>query len=208
MKTEVHSNRRKRRAKPQEERRNDLMNACATVFAKVGVANAKIEDITLLAEVSKGTFYLYFTSKDQAAAAVWSRFVDEFIRSGELILKDTSVPTVTRLSISIAELIRSSVKNGPLQLAMYDSTGAAALKAAANTRLIGLFAKAIREGVKNGEIECAEPALVASSLFHGFSGSVADAIRNKKRQKVENLVKTVFWLVPRVFTPSERKSLA
>jgi AcrR family transcriptional regulator len=85
-----------RKAKPQEERRSDLLNATSTVFCRDGVAEAKIEDITELANVSKGTFYLYFRSKDEAAAELWRRYIDEFIRIGESILDDQTVPTGAR----------------------------------------------------------------------------------------------------------------
>jgi AcrR family transcriptional regulator len=47
-----------------------------------GVADAKIEDIIEFANVSKGTFDLYFRSKDEAAAEPWRRYIDEFIRIG------------------------------------------------------------------------------------------------------------------------------
>ena len=40
-----------REAKPQEERRSDLLNAAAAIFSRDGVADAKIEDITAFANV-------------------------------------------------------------------------------------------------------------------------------------------------------------
>src|ERR1700757_1973959 len=86
-----------RQAKPQEERRGDLLNAAAAIFSRDGVVDAKIEDITEFANVSKGTFYLYFRSKDEAAAELWRRYIDEFIRIGESILNDEAVPTGARL---------------------------------------------------------------------------------------------------------------
>ncbi|WP_427918717.1 TetR/AcrR family transcriptional regulator [Streptomyces sp. cg40] len=52
---------RKRGAKPPEEHRKDILDAAAEVFARKGIADARIEDITTLAEVSKGTFYLCFS---------------------------------------------------------------------------------------------------------------------------------------------------
>jgi AcrR family transcriptional regulator len=190
---------RKRTTKPPEERRSDLLNASASVFAKDGVANAKVEDITALANVSKGTFYLYFESKDEAAAAVWARFIDEFIQIGEVILMDRRTPIHVRLSQFFEQLIRCALINASLQLAMFDATGAADVKSVANLRLIKLFAKAVREGIKSGDLECVEPELVASSLYHGICGSVADVIRSKKRPNIGLMVRTALWMVPRVF---------
>lgn len=196
---------RKRTAKPPAERRSDLLNASATVFAKDGVANAKIEDITALANVSKGTFYLYFESKDEAA--VWARFIDEFIQIGEVILADRRTPIHVRLSQFFEQLIRCALINASLQFAMFDATGAADVKSAANLRLIKLFAKAVREGIKSGDLECVEPKLVASSLYHGICGSVADVIRSKKRPNIGLMVRTALWMVPRVFAVDEASRL-
>jgi AcrR family transcriptional regulator len=198
---------RKRTTKPPDERRLDLLNASAAVFAKIGVANAKIEEITALANVSKGTFYLYFDSKDEAAAAVWARFIDEFIQVGEGILMDRRTPIYVRLSQFFEQLIRCALINASLQLAMFDATGAADVKSVANLRLIKLFAKAVREGIKSGDLECVEPELVASSLYHGICGSVADVIRSKKRPNIDLMVRTALWMVPRVFAVDEAPRL-
>jgi AcrR family transcriptional regulator len=198
---------RKRTSKSPEERRSDLLNASASVFAKDGVANAKVEDITALANVSKGTFYLYFESKDEAAAAVWARFIDDFIQIGEVILMDRRTPINVRLGQFFEQLIRCALINASLQLAMFDATGAADVKSAANLRLIKLFAKAVREGIKSGDLECVEPELVASSLYHGICGSVADVIRSKKRPNINLMVRTALWMVPRVFAVDEASGL-
>lgn len=195
--------RRKRTSKPPEERRLDLLNAAATVFARDGVAIAKIEDITALANVSKGTFYLYFNSKDEAAAAVWARFIDDFIQIGEVILKNHRTPIHVRLSEFFEQLIRCALMNAALQLAMFDAAGAAEVKSAANLRLIKVFARAVKEGIETGDLECVEPELVASSLYHGICGSVADVIRSKKRPNIDLMVRTALWMVPRVFAVDE-----
>ena len=44
----------------------DLLRAAETVFAERGLDNAKIEEITERAGHSKGSFYLHFTSKEDA----------------------------------------------------------------------------------------------------------------------------------------------
>src|SRR4051812_5086723 len=44
----------------------DLLRAAEAVFAERGLDNAKIEEITERAGHSKGSFYLHFTSKEDA----------------------------------------------------------------------------------------------------------------------------------------------
>jgi AcrR family transcriptional regulator len=67
------------RTKPPEERRDELMNAAKRLFLKQGVASTTIEQITFGADVAKGTFYLYFSSKDDVLAALGERFGQEHL---------------------------------------------------------------------------------------------------------------------------------
>src|ERR1035438_2043651 len=60
----AHPNPTSPRTKPPETRRDELMNAAERLFLSEGVAATTIEQITSAAAVAKGTFYLYFSSKD------------------------------------------------------------------------------------------------------------------------------------------------
>jgi TetR/AcrR family transcriptional repressor of nem operon len=62
------------RTKPADERRADLLDAGQDVFVEKGVAASRLEDITSRAGVAKGTFYLYFRSKEDLLAALQERF--------------------------------------------------------------------------------------------------------------------------------------
>lgn len=167
---------RKRVAKPAEERRKDILDAAVTVFTRKGIADAKIEEITELAGVSKGTFYLYFKTKDDAAAAAWQRHMDTFGDVGEAILGDSAVPLDVRLVDAMESLCRFALAHADVHKALYDGSGAEAVKSAANERLITMIGAAVREGVAAGEIDCAHPEMMARALYHGFCGAATDAI--------------------------------
>jgi AcrR family transcriptional regulator len=67
------------RTKPAEERREELMNSAQRLFLKHGVGPTTIEHITDGARVAKGTFYLYFSSKEAVLAALGDRFAEEHL---------------------------------------------------------------------------------------------------------------------------------
>ena len=69
------------RAKPPEARREELLNAAQSLFLAHGVAQTTIEQITSGATVAKGTFYLYFSSKEDLLSALGERF-DEKLLAG------------------------------------------------------------------------------------------------------------------------------
>ena len=66
-------NRQTRRATP----RTELVDAALAVFATRGVATTSVDHIVEAADVAKGTFYLYFRTKDDAVNAVAERIVTQ-----------------------------------------------------------------------------------------------------------------------------------
>ncbi|MGX5828291.1 TetR/AcrR family transcriptional regulator [Mesorhizobium sp. 43Arga] len=68
----------KPRTKPAEVRRDDILRAATSLFVAKGVGTTTIDAIATRAEVAKGTFYLYFTSKEDVVAALRGRFVAGF----------------------------------------------------------------------------------------------------------------------------------
>ena len=57
-------------------RRQQLLDAAAWVFARKGYRAAAISDIIARAHVARGTFYLYFASKEQIFLAIVEEFHD------------------------------------------------------------------------------------------------------------------------------------
>ena len=55
----------KGRTSRQRDRHGDLIAAAMTVFSEKGVSAASVDDIVQSAGVAKGTFYLYFATKDE-----------------------------------------------------------------------------------------------------------------------------------------------
>ena len=57
----------------RDERREQILDTAAVVFARKGLAGTKISDIAKEAEISQGLLYRYFTSKEELFAAVIER---------------------------------------------------------------------------------------------------------------------------------------
>jgi AcrR family transcriptional regulator len=64
------------RTQPPEARRAALMNAAQRLFLEQGVGPTTIEQITAAAEVAKGTFYLYYRSKEDLRGALGDRYAE------------------------------------------------------------------------------------------------------------------------------------
>ncbi|HEY7171571.1 MAG TPA: TetR/AcrR family transcriptional regulator [Vicinamibacterales bacterium] len=65
---------RRRTLLAPEDRRRQLLDAATAVFAEKGYRNAGVGDIIARAGVARGTFYLYFTSKQEIFLAIVEDF--------------------------------------------------------------------------------------------------------------------------------------
>jgi AcrR family transcriptional regulator len=62
-----------RREREKEQRRNDIVEAAEHVFFSKGYEDATMDDVSEEAELSKGTLYLYFNTKEELYFAVMLR---------------------------------------------------------------------------------------------------------------------------------------
>lgn len=54
-----------RKEREKEQRKNDIINAAEKVFFQKGLNNSTMDEVAKEAELSKGTLYLYFKSKEE-----------------------------------------------------------------------------------------------------------------------------------------------
>nr|WP_052477667.1 TetR/AcrR family transcriptional regulator [Kibdelosporangium sp. MJ126-NF4]CEL13219.1 Transcriptional regulator, TetR family [Kibdelosporangium sp. MJ126-NF4]CTQ98910.1 Transcriptional regulator, TetR family [Kibdelosporangium sp. MJ126-NF4] len=65
------------RTEAPERRRGDLLDAAQQIVLDKGIAGLTVDEVTSRADVAKGTFYLYFRSKEQLIGALQQRFVND-----------------------------------------------------------------------------------------------------------------------------------
>lgn len=86
-----------KRSRRKEARPGELLNAAIALFTEKGFAATRVEDIAKRAGVSKGTLFLYFSSKEDLFKAVvrenmlgrfseWSALIDSFKGSASDLL--------------------------------------------------------------------------------------------------------------------------
>ncbi len=65
-----------RKEREKKRRRNAIIDAAEQVFFSKGVENAKMDEVAKIAELSKGTLYLYFKNKDELFHAIVVRAME------------------------------------------------------------------------------------------------------------------------------------
>ncbi|RLU81332.1 hypothetical protein CTZ27_32860 [Streptomyces griseocarneus] len=178
--------RRKRVAKSQDDRRQDILRAGEEVFRDVGFNQATITDLAAAAEIGKGTFYLYFDSKDHLLGALWERYVDAIVTTTRSILGEGTEstgsrentdwwPTVDRL---LTALVQHAVRNAELHRVVYGSANAASLEICkqANQRVIDLICAFVSEGAQAGAFSALDPGAAFRMVYHAVDGFLDDLI--------------------------------
>ncbi len=206
--TSMTKERRKRVAKPPEERLDDLLRAALSVFVEKGINAAAISDITDCANLAKGTFYLYFRSKDQVVGILWERHVEGLLTVAATVLEAAGPPSAKRITTFLEALIRHTLGNADLHRLVYSSADAAALELcrASNERLIALLADEIRAAVEAGTL-CGElTPSAARFIFQGAHGALHAFIMAGGSDEPEAFIASVTTMIRRLLRPGENGS--
>lgn len=83
------------------------------LFEKKGFSETSIQDIVDSIGVTKGTFYYYFSSKEELLMEIHFRYIDELLGHQEKILKDETTTYKEKLYDIIYMLISNIKSQGP-----------------------------------------------------------------------------------------------
>ena len=167
--------RHRRITKAPDDRRQDILSAGLTLFRSTGFAATTIADIATQAGIAKGTFYLYFDSKDELLGVLWERYVDDLIRKGSEILGDGDGwwPTMDRLW---AVLIEHAAAHAELHRIVYSGADGKArdLCKQSSQRIIDILAAYVHRGAAEGAFQAADVELTARLVYLAAEGLLDD----------------------------------
>ena len=171
------------RTKPPAERRDELMNAALRLFLKHGVGPTTIEQITSGADVAKGTFYLYFSSKEEVLAALGQRFAQELLAGiraaiaakpnedwkGKLATWARAGVTGYMDSIRLHDIVFLGSHRPPTRKGLFDNI------------IIDHLLALLQAGADAGAWSIDDPRSTAVFLFSGLHGLLDDACNKPNR---------------------------
>jgi TetR/AcrR family transcriptional repressor of nem operon len=193
------------RTKPPEERRNDLLDAGQSVLVEKGIAATTLDDVTRRANVAKGTFYLYFRSKDDLVHALQSRFADQMSErvaaavgqadtwEGKL---DACVRACFEDYANQYELHEVLFHRGPV-VHRHDDLESA------RTALVDVFRDLLQAGVDAGVYQVDDVDLTAVLLYSAMHGAYDAHCHGPERPDEEALVAAILQLFRRAVALSE-----
>jgi AcrR family transcriptional regulator len=172
--------RTERQGAQREARRRELIQAAVAVFARRGVAAASVDDIVRSAGVAKGTFYLYFATKDEAVNAVAEWMVEDVADRIESVASDPNRSPVERL-LAFGSAVREvsdepherdliEVFHRPENRVLHDRMSERAL-----VRLSPVIARIIADGIELGQFRRQDPGRAGTYVMACF-GSLHDVV--------------------------------
>ncbi|MGW3658758.1 TetR/AcrR family transcriptional regulator [Streptomyces sp. NPDC005151] len=168
---------RKRVVKTAEARRADILKAGREVFGTTGFADATIADITTAAGMGKGSFYMYFETKDHVLGALWEEYVNAFYDTTQEILAQGNAwwPTMDEL---LQRFLEHAIENAELHRLVYGSANAKALELCkeSNARVVGLICDFVRRGAVAGAFRSASSEWAFRMIYHAADGLLDDLI--------------------------------
>ena len=183
-----------RRARERARRQQEILEAAREVFFEKGIHRATMDDVAAQAEISKGTVYLYFQSKESILAHL-------LLEGLSILLSQLEAAYAPQESLPAEKHLRQLVEaywqfshTYPdyfrLLLALDRGRFRESVSAelyqeilTESTRGLELAAKAIRQGAEKGALTADDPLLAAGVLWGALNGALT-LMANPVRQEM------------------------
>jgi AcrR family transcriptional regulator len=192
-----------------EERRNQIIQAATTVFARSGFNKARMDDIALEAGVSKGTLYWYFESKDD----IINTLLDDMVTRGVAWMaasENEESSAKVRLHEFAEEVVTDIIRMKPMMPIILDFW-ALLLRRKTGREVFSRYIKryfqaiipVIQDGIERGEFRLVDPEQVAIAAGSIFEGTIIMWLYSPEIVKLEeHILSSVDLLIAGIENPS------
>jgi AcrR family transcriptional regulator len=158
----------------RDERKEQILNISAKVFATKGLASTKIEDLAEAAGVSQGLLYRYFTDKEDVFIALLERAVSGAIQRAQNSISQVGTP-LEKLR-RLTEQFLQGMSEEPIYYQIFSQAMALSGRTHETIRkletLVNILHELITEGQSAGEIAKRDPdqlVLLYLSCLYGLA---------------------------------------
>jgi len=185
----------------KQERRRQILDAAKAVFADAGYHGASINAIIERAQIARGTFYLYFSSK----AAVFDSILDQAMAELRTKLRRIDVaPGAPAPQVQLREQVVATLEYivSDRALAMLLMSAGHTPDAEATERLDLFFTevrdliqRALETGMEIGLLRPCKPQLVAAAMLGMIRGVIELMIHQTDAPTVDEVVSEMMLVV-------------
>jgi AcrR family transcriptional regulator len=180
------------RTKPPQQRRTDLLDAAQSLVVEKGVAAVTLDDVTRRAGVAKGTFYLYFRSKDDLVTALQQRFSERLAERVEAAAREADT-WAAKLDACVLACFADYRDTYELHDVLFHHAGMADRHMhdesdPSPARLIAALRDLLAAGTEAGAYRVDDPELTAVLLFSAAHGGYESSCHGPDRPDEARLV--------------------
>lgn len=179
-----------------EERRNQILEAAALVFARSGFSKARMDDIAAESGLSKGTLYWYFNSKDEIILAMLDRLFERELADLHTLQESGGTATECLLEyteIAILDMTHllqlMPIAYEYLALAFRNEAVLQALKRYSRS-YFELIIPIIQQGIDNDEFRQVDPQDVAIAVGAIFEGTALLWVYDSETIQIEKHIRS------------------
>ncbi|MFK0161083.1 TetR/AcrR family transcriptional regulator [Rhizobium sp. NPDC090279] len=186
------TDRQRPRTKPPEVRREELMDAAQRLFLEKGFGATSVAEIVDAADVAKGTFYLYFQTKDDVLAALKVRFVERFCETIEIATTAAaSRDWMERLDVWMQACVVAYLDDVTLHDLVFQQFHPAKRSMKRANPIVSRLASFLLEGHAAGAFSFADARLTAVMLFNAMHGAVDECLADGPEVDRQKLISAV-----------------
>ena len=182
-----------RAASQRAERRRQILEAATHVFADAGYHGASIHAIIERAEIARGTFYLYFESKEAVFGAVLDHAMAELRH--RIVRIDTGPGARSpkdQLNESLASLLEFIVADRPLAAVLLSTASTPDAEAAARleafySEVRSVIALSLETGMQIGLLRQLHPERTAAALLGLVRGIIEHCVSRGADQDIHDV---------------------
>jgi AcrR family transcriptional regulator len=183
-----------RRAREKARRQQEILEAAREVFFEKGIHQATVDDVAAQAEVSKGTVYLYFQSKESILAHLLLEGLSTLLSQLEAAYAPQEPLSAEKHLRQLVEAYWQFSQTCPdyFRLLLALDRGRFRERVSAemyqrilteSTRGLKLVARAIRQGMEKDVFTTDDPLLAAGVLWGALNGALT-LMANPVRQEM------------------------
>jgi TetR/AcrR family fatty acid metabolism transcriptional regulator len=177
-------------------KRESILRAATSVFARNGYFNSKVADIAREAEVADGTVYLYFKSKEEILHSIFDQNMAEAIASGRVLIEKLLDPSEKLRRIALLHLERLGADRDLAVVFQVELRGSTKFmrefSAAGFAAYLTLLRQTFEEGQRSGVFrKNLNAKLVSKILFGALDEMATNWIISKRNYKLAPMAEVV-----------------
>ncbi|BFO54708.1 MULTISPECIES: TetR/AcrR family transcriptional regulator [Comamonadaceae] len=185
----------RRRTRAPHIRRAALMDAAEQLFLSKGVAATSVDDIVAAAQVAKGTFYLYFASRDAMLGALQQRFMQGFCeRLDKALARPAADDWDGRLRAWFEAALDGLLGQVMLHDMLFHDVRPDEREFMMGNPVLDQLAQLVQAGARAGAWQVADARAMAVMMFYAMHGLADDAVAcgtaRRRKPMVQLLTRT------------------